>query len=48
VNSSSSAAGLQAGLWWWCIGIPIAIGYSVFLFRLHRGKVTAPLDGQGY
>jgi cytochrome d ubiquinol oxidase subunit II len=47
-NSSSSAGSLAAGLWWWCLGIPIAIGYIVFLFRLHRGKLAAPVEGQGY
>ena len=42
------AGGLRAGLVWWCIGFPIALAYFACLFWLHRGKVTAPEEGQGY
>ncbi len=47
-NAAVSAHGLKAGLGWWVIGFPIAIGYLVFLFRLHRGKVNASAEGEGY
>jgi cytochrome d ubiquinol oxidase subunit II len=47
-NTSVSASGLQKGLVWWVIGFPIAIGYIVLLFRIHRGKAKAAADGEGY
>jgi cytochrome d ubiquinol oxidase subunit II len=39
-NSAAGSYGLSVGLIWWTIGIIIAIGYFVFLFRSFRGKVT--------
>lgn len=47
-NASVGLHGLRAGLVWWLIGFPIAIGYVVFLFRFHRGKVKAAAEGEGY
>jgi cytochrome d ubiquinol oxidase subunit II len=47
-NSAVSQHGLRTGLKWWLFGFPIAIGYVVFLFRIHRGKVKAAADGEGY
>ena len=47
-NASVSAYGLKAGLKWWCLGFPLALGYFAFLFRTHRGKVQAPAEGEGY
>jgi cytochrome bd ubiquinol oxidase subunit II len=47
-NSAVSQHGLRAGLKWWFVGFPIAVGYAIFLFRLHRGKVKAAADGEGY
>ena len=38
-NSSAGSYGLAVGLIWWSIGIVIAIGYFVFLFRTFKGKV---------
>jgi hypothetical protein len=29
------------GLYWWPIGLLLAVAYIAFLFRLHRGKVQA-------
>jgi cytochrome bd ubiquinol oxidase subunit II len=46
-NSAASSHGLWTGLKWWLVGFPIAVGYAIFLFRLHRGKVKAP-EGEGY
>jgi cytochrome d ubiquinol oxidase subunit II len=46
-NASVATSGLQKGLVWWVIGFPIAVGYFVFLFRLHRGKVKVE-PGEGY
>jgi cytochrome d ubiquinol oxidase subunit II len=38
-NSAAGAYGLGVGIIWWTIGIVIAIGYFVFLFRTFKGKV---------
>ncbi len=48
LNSSVGHHGLRTGLYWWVIGFPIAIGYVIFLFRFHRGKVKAAAEGEGY
>ncbi|WP_243287640.1 cytochrome d ubiquinol oxidase subunit II [Geothrix terrae] len=48
LNASVGSHGLRAGLVWWLIGFPIAIGYLTFLFRFHRGKVKAAAEGEGY
>jgi cytochrome d ubiquinol oxidase subunit II len=39
-NSSTSQHGLRVGLVWWCIGMPLALGYFTYLFRSFRGKVS--------
>lgn len=44
-NSITSGYALQVGLRWWILGILIAIGYFVFLYRMFRGKVV--LDNHG-
>ncbi len=48
LNASVGGHGLRTGLVWWLIGFPIAIGYVLFLFRFHRGKVKAAAEGEGY
>jgi len=40
-NSAAGAYGLGVGLILWSIGVLIAIGYFVFLFRTFKGKVKA-------
>ena len=47
-NATVGEHGLQAGLGWWFIGFAIAVGYVAFLFKLHRGKVRASAEGEGY
>jgi cytochrome d ubiquinol oxidase subunit II len=47
-NVSSGAGSLRAGMVWWFIGFPIVLGYFSCLFWLHRGKVSAPEEGEGY
>jgi len=47
-NASGDEAGLRTALGWLFVGMPLAILYFVFLFRFHRGKATAPADGEGY
>ncbi len=48
LNASVGLHGLRTGLVWWLIGFPIAIGYIGLLFWLHRGKVKAAGEGEGY
>lgn len=43
-NAKAGAYGLSVGVVWWVIGIAIAIGYFVFLFRTFRGKVAVSED----
>lgn len=38
-NSAAGPYGLGVGLVWWSIGVVIAAGYFVFLFRTFKGKV---------
>jgi cytochrome bd ubiquinol oxidase subunit II len=45
-NSAAGRHGLTVGLVWWCIGIVLALGYFVFIFRMFRGKVR--LEESGY
>jgi cytochrome bd ubiquinol oxidase subunit II len=47
-NAATSPHGLHTGLKWWVVGFPIAVTYFVLLFRLHRGKVKAESDPEGY
>jgi len=47
-NASVGSHGLQTGLVWWLIGFPIALGYVAFLFKIHRGKVKAAAESEGY
>lgn len=39
-NAKAGNYGLSVALLWWPIGIIIALGYYVFLFRTFKGKVT--------
>ncbi|HVJ05054.1 MAG TPA: cytochrome d ubiquinol oxidase subunit II [Candidatus Saccharimonadales bacterium] len=39
-NSITASYGLQVGLRWWILGMVIALGYFVFLYRMFRGKVV--------
>jgi cytochrome d ubiquinol oxidase subunit II len=47
-NASVQPHGLVTGLVWWLIGFPIVLGYFTLLFRIHRGKVKAAPEGEGY
>jgi cytochrome bd ubiquinol oxidase subunit II len=47
-NSSVPVASLQVALRWGAIGLPLVLLYFYVLFRLHRGKVPAPRQGEGY
>jgi cytochrome bd-type quinol oxidase subunit 2 len=47
-NASVPGTSLVTALRWWVVGAPLAVAYFVLLFRLHRGKVTAPHGRDGY
>jgi len=38
-NTAAGSYGLKVGLTWWVLGIALATGYFVYLFRSFRGKV---------
>lgn len=46
-NSKTGDYSMRVGLVWWLVGIILAIGYFVFLYRFFRGKVTLE-DTEGY
>jgi cytochrome bd ubiquinol oxidase subunit II len=46
-NGSNDIAGLRTAIGWWAIGFPIAVGYFVLLFRMHRGKAGTSYEGEG-
>lgn len=46
-NAHSGRYALSAGLIWWSLGMVIAVGYFVFVYRMFRGKVSGTL-GHGY
>jgi cytochrome d ubiquinol oxidase subunit II len=47
-NSAAAPYGLRAALVWWTIGITLAAGYFVYVFRSIRGKVGPDIDQHGY
>ena len=38
-NSAAGAHGLSVGFVWWSIGMVLAAGYFIFVYRMFRGKV---------
>jgi cytochrome bd ubiquinol oxidase subunit II len=44
-NAKAGAYGLKIGLIWWFIGMLLATGYVVFVYRSFAGKVELPPDG---
>jgi cytochrome d ubiquinol oxidase subunit II len=47
-NTAAQSYALQVGLVWWSIGIALAGGYFVYLFRSVRGKVGSGAEEHGY
>jgi cytochrome d ubiquinol oxidase subunit II len=47
-NGGGDPAGLRTALVWFGIGFPLAVFYFVVVHRLHRGKVAAATEGEGY
>jgi len=46
-NSAAGHHGLSVGLVWWTIGMILALGYFVFIYRMFRGKVKLE-EGHGH
>lgn len=46
--AASPAGSLGTALRWFAVGLPLALGYFVTVFRIHRGKALPPLEGEGY
>jgi cytochrome d ubiquinol oxidase subunit II len=46
-NSRTGDYSMRVGLVWWLVGVTIALGYFVFLYRFFRGKVKLE-DEAGY
>ncbi len=46
-NAAAGSASLSLGLIWWGIGMAIAIGYFVIVYRMFRGKVRADASEHG-
>ena len=40
-NAHTGHYALSVGLIWWILGMAIAVGYFVFVYRMFRGKVTS-------
>lgn len=47
-NASVPVSSLRIAFSWWIVGFPLAVGYFVTLFRIHRGKVVAATGREGY
>ena len=47
-NTATSPHALRVGLYWWPVGFVLAVVYFTVLFRLHRGKIQAAEEGEGY
>jgi cytochrome d ubiquinol oxidase subunit II len=47
-NAAAGAYSLTYGLIWWSIGMAIAIGYFVMIYRMFRGKVSLHAAGEHY
>lgn len=49
-NTMTGPYSLKGGLVWWTLGMCLAIGYFVFIYRMFRGKVTLKDadSGHGY
>ncbi len=47
-NAATGQRSLALGLIWWSIGMAIALGYFVFVYRMFRGKVSGQAEDHGY
>jgi len=46
-NAAAGSYALSAGLIFWSLGMVLALGYFVFMYRMFRGKVSGS-GGSGY
>ena len=47
-NAHAGEHSLSIGLIWWGLGMSIAVGYFVFVYRTFRGKVSSSSGGHAY
>ena len=47
-NSKAGEYGLKIGLVWWTVGMVLASGYFIFVYRHFRGKVKLDGEQEGY
>ena len=47
-NAAAGSYSLTYGVIWWSIGMIIAIGYFVIVYRMFRGKVSLQSGEHGY
>jgi cytochrome d ubiquinol oxidase subunit II len=47
-NAKAGAYGLKIGVIWWVIGMILATGYFVYVYKTFADKVTASSDSHGY
>jgi len=47
-GTASAESSLRIAFAWWSLAFPLAVAYFIVVWRLHRGKVEAAADGEGY
>jgi cytochrome d ubiquinol oxidase subunit II len=47
-GAKASDYGLKVGLIWWVVGMMLAAGYFIFVYRSFAGKVSVEKDGHGH
>ena len=47
-SAGGDPQGLRTALGWFSVGLPLVVFYYVVVYRLHRGKVVAAAEGEGY
>jgi cytochrome d ubiquinol oxidase subunit II len=47
-GAKASDYGLKVGLIWWVVGIMLAAGYFIFVYRSFAGKISVEKDGHGH
>jgi len=47
-SAKAGPYGLKVGLIWWVIGMILATGYTVFVYRSFAGKVEAGASPHGH
>lgn len=47
-NAKTGDYSLSVGLVWWTLGMALAVGYFIFVYRMFRGKVTDASHTGGY